>query len=63
MRLWAGGVECARDVWSSELEKGSVLLICVDGETVSCRWAEGEFTVGDVGCSLAEEGFWASESS
>ena len=42
MRIWAGEVECAWDVWSSVLEKGSVLLICVDGETVSCRWAEGE---------------------
>ena len=43
MRIWAGEVECAWDVWSSvlELEEGSILLSCVDGETVGCCWAEG----------------------
>ena len=41
MRIWAGEVECAWDVWSSVLEEGSILLFCVDGETVGCWWAEG----------------------
>ena len=43
MRIGAGEMECAWDVWSSVLglEEGSILLFCVDGETVGCCWAEG----------------------